>query len=739
MIIAALLGALTFGACVDSEESASVTAVRNAKAEQLKSVATLNNAKAQAEATLAAAQAQLAAAQAQLLAAEAAALNATTEAQKIANQIAAAQAAQKIAEIEAEMEIAAIKYQMDLAKAALEFNKNSESLLVELNKEYVDALKAHYTAQKNLAAMEVALAKAEKAAANAETDTQATLDVLNAALAKINGQKAELQAKIAAYAEVSDLGSISTIEKLNETIVAAEAAANTAYADYLVANNAYTSAKGAGDKYNLTKKNHAYSKAYDKFTKNNILGTLVDKSIKSKIDNVEFTTDYLAFETYKWDISNAEISKTGDKVALFNAEYTDNFDIYGNRSKNVNKTNNDAYETEVDYNDVTINLQSYTGRVYYYDIVAENVEAYAAEVENYIALTYDAALANAESKLDLIAEQIEEAELDEKVEAIMSDYEMVVEAIAETELAIEEAQRELATLKYFKDTYYPNGGYDEEDDNESGLKDSTYEDYCEQIADLEKEIADLEKFLNVELTEDFIKDFEWEYNSTSLNAFDGLKDTKEEIEEWFNDEDVESGFFTGSSDKNKLVEKWFNAATEMITLETNYDNAVTKAGNAVAALETMVAEYENWVAYAITEYNAKQSVPAVAYYEVMCASVDVNITNETYNYYMALANQWNTTGSFGQANDSLIAEINKLKADISDLENKTHDTNVSKMGINQLKKLIAGTSVDANVYNTTWALVQAQNNLAAAQYDLAIAEANLTAAKAALDAVLAAE
>ena len=58
MIIAALLGALTFGACVDTEESSSVTAIRNAKAEQLKSVATLNNAKAQAEAKKIAAEAE---------------------------------------------------------------------------------------------------------------------------------------------------------------------------------------------------------------------------------------------------------------------------------------------------------------------------------------------------------------------------------------------------------------------------------------------------------------------------------------------------------------------------------------------------------------------------------------------------------------------------------------------------------------------------------------------------------
>ena len=39
MMVAVLLGALSLGACVDNDESASVTAVRNAKAEQLKGLA----------------------------------------------------------------------------------------------------------------------------------------------------------------------------------------------------------------------------------------------------------------------------------------------------------------------------------------------------------------------------------------------------------------------------------------------------------------------------------------------------------------------------------------------------------------------------------------------------------------------------------------------------------------------------------------------------------------------------
>ena len=41
MMVAVLLGALSLGACVDNDESASVEAVRNAKAEQLKGLAAL--------------------------------------------------------------------------------------------------------------------------------------------------------------------------------------------------------------------------------------------------------------------------------------------------------------------------------------------------------------------------------------------------------------------------------------------------------------------------------------------------------------------------------------------------------------------------------------------------------------------------------------------------------------------------------------------------------------------------
>ena len=105
MMVAVLLGALSLGASVDNDESASVEAVRNAKAEQLKGAAALANAQAEAETIRANAEAKL-------KEAEAAYQDAKTEADKAkwaakltviqaeaARDIAKAQKAQKDAEM----------------------------------------------------------------------------------------------------------------------------------------------------------------------------------------------------------------------------------------------------------------------------------------------------------------------------------------------------------------------------------------------------------------------------------------------------------------------------------------------------------------------------------------------------------------------------------------------------------------------------------------------------------------
>ncbi len=108
MMVAVLLGALSLGACVDNDESASVTAVRNAKAEQLKGLAALAN--AQAEATKITAEA------------EAALKNAQAEYQKEMTEEAKQKFAVMIEQIKA-------KAEEEIAKSKLNAAQDQQSLL----------------------------------------------------------------------------------------------------------------------------------------------------------------------------------------------------------------------------------------------------------------------------------------------------------------------------------------------------------------------------------------------------------------------------------------------------------------------------------------------------------------------------------------------------------------------------------------------------------------------------------
>ena len=115
MMVAVLLGALSLGACVDNNESASVEAVRNAKAEQLMSIANLNNANADAKKAVSAAEVALKEAEAAYKKAQAEAEQAEADQQKLLLEKAQATL---------EMEIEALKLQaeanLNFAKAQLE-------------------------------------------------------------------------------------------------------------------------------------------------------------------------------------------------------------------------------------------------------------------------------------------------------------------------------------------------------------------------------------------------------------------------------------------------------------------------------------------------------------------------------------------------------------------------------------------------------------------------------------------
>ena len=126
MMVSVLLGALSLGACVDNDESASVTAVRNAKAEQLKGLAALAN--AQAEATKVTAEA------------EAALKNAQAEYQKEMTEEAKQKFAVKIEQIKANAEKAIAAAKLQAAQDQQALLDLADKRLRELYGEYMGAI-----------------------------------------------------------------------------------------------------------------------------------------------------------------------------------------------------------------------------------------------------------------------------------------------------------------------------------------------------------------------------------------------------------------------------------------------------------------------------------------------------------------------------------------------------------------------------------------------------------------------
>ncbi len=175
-LFGAMLSAFALVGCVDSNESASVEAVRNSKAEEQKALAAMYNAQAAAATTQAQADAALAQAQAALIQAQAEKAQADAEYQKIRNEyekdknnielqtlLAQAEAAkaaaeQQIQQIKDQMELAVINQQKAIAEAQRALKQALATLKAEDAKEfktysyeYTNALNDVYNLQNWLA------------------------------------------------------------------------------------------------------------------------------------------------------------------------------------------------------------------------------------------------------------------------------------------------------------------------------------------------------------------------------------------------------------------------------------------------------------------------------------------------------------------------------------------------------------------------------------------------------------
>ena len=187
MMFAVLLGALTLGSCIDDTESLSVTNVRDSKAEELKSIAAMEAAQAQAKLTMANAEAAYKAALAEA-------------------EIAAAAKAQAQAELEkAQAEL------IELQKQAAEIENEADRIANEKAQAELEAKLAQLevTKKENEAKLEKIAAKAEKLALenekaliDAQTALNAAQDALNTQLANADAaEKQKLQDAADEYAQ----------------------------------------------------------------------------------------------------------------------------------------------------------------------------------------------------------------------------------------------------------------------------------------------------------------------------------------------------------------------------------------------------------------------------------------------------------------------------------------------------------------------------------------------------------
>ena len=195
MMVAVLLGALSLGACVDDNESQSVTDLRGAKAEQLRALAAYQNAQAEAEALIAAAEAELKSAQAEWYAAQAAELNQQT-------QEAADRFAITVQELQAKLQVTLIDVQKQLADAERLLADAENQHLTSVFFNYKEAVTELNTLNSELTRAKASVAYKEAGVKYAEANAKVVIASYERSIASYQAQIEVLQDP--AYTNVND-------------------------------------------------------------------------------------------------------------------------------------------------------------------------------------------------------------------------------------------------------------------------------------------------------------------------------------------------------------------------------------------------------------------------------------------------------------------------------------------------------------------------------------------------------
>jgi hypothetical protein len=223
-VLYALAGAFVVSpiltSCVDDDESASVTAVREAKAEQLKGLAALANAQAQAEATKANAEAAIAAAQAAYYQAQAEQASASAEYTQAQTEQYKAKYEAELNQIQAENDYWTAYYQYQLAQYQQNLTNLENNTITNLSYSYTNALSDIASLNSQIVDKKSELSQVDVDAAYAEA-------VYNESLIGWNKKIAQYTAEIEIYKNYEGTTPEEAQKELNEITASKLALANS--------------------------------------------------------------------------------------------------------------------------------------------------------------------------------------------------------------------------------------------------------------------------------------------------------------------------------------------------------------------------------------------------------------------------------------------------------------------------------------------------------------------------------
>lgn len=379
LAIYALVGAMAmspiFTSCVDSEETTSVTAIRNANAEQLQAIADLNNAKAASTTAMAAADAALINAKAEAQKAQkeyneakAAWYNTQDEEAKAALQVTIKQAEADLARIQGEIDKQAITIQAtllqaeynllvaqkDLENANKNFDEYQKAKLQGLAQEYADAVSQLIGYQQQLTAEKSKLVKLETGLMKAE-------DALEAKIAENNNQIALNNIQIEGYKQYVDY---------REDMDALYLEYREAYAAYSVAYNKRNVAQGAWNKAMNEVNYNAYYEAWDAINEDEFYNFVLWNSVEMEEDTWYWVWDISRYfngnENYE-NIEHKYVAESGDEFTYpnwigqtYSFEYELNADIRQLELEALNLTTPASNRIDVLTDDIQANETALT-------------------------------------------------------------------------------------------------------------------------------------------------------------------------------------------------------------------------------------------------------------------------------------------------------------------------------------------------------------------------------------------